>query len=139
MTERPVPNHCARGITRRECVNGDSITRCAFSFDRMESKGLKEVSVQWLDDRKAEAQMKARMKDDHPQFVLGFAVLRTEDLERLSRVPKYRDMKYARAPSEGNPYHGLITIPYSMRDRELAAELALLADKYDFEDELPVG
>ncbi len=139
MTDVSVPNHSARGITRRECVDGRNIMRCAFSFDRMESKGLKEVSIQWLDDMDAEIQMKSRMKDDHPQFILGFAVLRTEDLERLRRTPKYRGMEYVRAPSEDNKYHGLITIPYDMRDRELAAELALLADKYDFDDDLPIG
>lgn len=139
MIEGAVPNHSAGGMTRRECVDGRNITRCAFSFDRMESKGLKEVSIQWLDDRDAEVQMRSRKKDDHPQFVLGFAVLRTEDPERLSRIPKYRGMEYARAASEGNRHHGLITIPYAVRDRELAAELALLADKYEFDDELPVG
>lgn len=139
MSEGDFPSHSARGITIADCVDGKSIKRCMFRFDRMRELDRKELSMQWLDDRESELQMKSRLKEDRPQFILGFAVLRTADLERLKRSPDYSGMDYIRAPSPNNRYHGLITIPYGMSDRELAAELALLSEKYEFDQNLPVG
>lgn len=139
MSETPLPRHSARGITISECVDGRSIRRCAFRFDNIKELNRREVSIQWLDSRDAEVQMKSRLRRERPQFILGFAVLRTEDLERLRRSPDYAGMDFLRAPSQDNRYHGLITIPYSVSDRQLAAELAMLSEKYEFDDELPVG
>lgn len=133
------PEHSARGITMPECVDGKDIRRCVFRFDKIERLSRKEVSIQWLDDGDSEIQMKSRLKDLRPQFILGFAVLKTSDLERLKHSLDYSGMNYIRAPSEGNEYHGLITIPYGMDDRQLAAELAMLSEKYEFDDALPVG
>lgn len=139
MSDTDMPDHSARGITRSECVDGEDIRRCVFTFDRIKSLNRKELSIQWLDNRDAEHQMKSRMKDDHPQFILGFAVMKTADLERLRNLERYRGMDYIRSPSSDKMYHGLITVPYVMHDRELAAELALIAEKYEFDQELPVG
>ncbi len=44
-----------------------------------------------------------------------------------------------RSPSLDNPYHGLVTVPYGFDERMLAAELAVLSKKYEFDEELPVG
>ncbi len=139
MIQDGFPEHSARGITRSECIDGKDIRRCVFAFDKIRELGRKEVSIQWLDDEDSETQMKSRLKDRRPQFVLGFAVLRTTDLERLKHSSDYSGMDYIRAPSEGNEYHGLITIPYGMSDRQLAAELAMLSEKYEFDQNLPVG
>lgn len=139
MTGDTFPDHSARGITIKECVDGKSIRRCVFTFEKSEVVDRKEISIQWLDNQESVKQMKSRMKNEHPQFILGFAVLKTSDLEELKYVSDYRGMDYIRSPSSGNNYHGLITITPQVNARLLAAELAIRAEKFEFSQELPVG
>lgn len=139
MNDDKYPCHSARGITMRECVDGKNIKRCVFKFDKVREYNRKEISIQWLDDIDSAIQMKSRLKGQFPQFVLGFAVLLTMDLEKLKKSPHYAGMNYSREPSSRSKYHGLITVPYEFNDRELAAELAMLSKKYEFEEDLPIG
>lgn len=141
------PKHFARGITRPECVSGDEVKRCTFEFKKNPNGDLWELSVQWLDNEESENILKSmRRKDsDHPQFVIGFAVLPTEKLEEIRKIEEYNVLEYSRVPTETpffhNKYHGHLSVPkIEPRIRkQLGAELAHRSKKYAFDQKLPVG
>lgn len=142
---RDFPTHLARGITSPQCIDGASIKKCVFSFSKNQKENLYEMSIQWLDDQKSAQIAKSIMKHDKPVpiFVLGFAVMRTEDLEDLKKIEDYANMDYCRAPTDTpeyqNPYHGHITLPLDARivSRQLASELAMISTKYEYDQPLP--
>lgn len=139
------PTHLARGITSSECVDGATIKKCVFRFSENIEERLREMSIQWLDNEESEQIAKNMLKRDKtgPKFGLGFAVIRTEDLEGLKKTEYYKDMSYCRAPTDVpgfyNPYHGHITLPLDARtiSKQLASELALISKKYEYEEALP--
>ncbi len=142
---RDFPTHLARGVTSPDCIDGTSIKKCVFSFSKNQKEGLYEMSIQWLDNQESAKIAKDVLKRDSPvpKFGLGFAVIQTEDLEKLRKVEDYTDMDYCRAPTNTpeyqNPYHGHITLPLDTRisKRQLASELAMISTKYEYDQPLP--
>lgn len=145
MDER-YPEYLARGITRSECLDGDTLKRCIFQFSKEEGDRW-AMSIQWLDNPESETIAKAMLRRDGsgPKYGLGFAVISTRALEDIRSQGVYRGLEYHRVPnlSEGhyNPYHGHITISSqtSALTRQLAAELVMRSRMYRYDDPLPVG
>ena len=143
MNSGTYPLNLARGITDSACVQGSGVTKCAYAFDKkLREDGRRELSIQWLDDRGAETEIKTRMREGEPMFTRGFAVLKTTDLDEMCRIYEYRGLCYERSASKGNPYHGLIImneVDSKLHRREIMSELALRSVFYPYSQELPVG
>ena len=149
MTEG-YPSNLARGITRKECVDGENIKQCVFTFEQGEQckyQDKSELSIEWLDDEQTVSRMKSRktVRRPDPQFILGFAVLKRDDLDTIRSDRKYSSMEYERAPSSTSPSHGLILFPTPSTPSEkvvlkdLSRSLAMKSKKYEFDQDLPVG
>lgn len=128
------PTSLARGVTRKECLDGKTLKACAFKFFKNHDNGLSEMSIQWLDNWESEEILKRMRKDDHPQFMLGFGILQTATLDHMKALKEYEGMDYCYARSEANPYHGHITVPLEKDEitRQIAAELAHIAKYVSF-------
>jgi len=49
VSENDYPMHFARGVTREECLDGKTLKKCVFDFDKRVNKdGKRELSIQWL-------------------------------------------------------------------------------------------
>jgi len=49
LKEVSYPIHYARGVTRKECLDGETLKKCVFDFDtKINKDGKRELSIQWL-------------------------------------------------------------------------------------------
>jgi hypothetical protein len=121
-----------RGLSGDDWVSDGIATAAAFQF-KFEPPCLKENgcsanSICWEDNTEVVNLMLSQEKDGHYQFKAGVARLLRENIERVMRLPSFRDiLSYERDPVEGNPYHGnLLVSPNSSKTqrRLLPANIA---------------
>ncbi|MDO5853914.1 MAG: hypothetical protein Q4Q62_07760 [Thermoplasmata archaeon] len=135
-------NYLGRGVKRKECIEGRTITHCVFDFDRPRpGDTLRELSIQWFPNEESVSIFRSRERmDGTPAFKLGVAVLTKKKLDAIQGQPEFNSMEYKVSPSQDNPYHGLILFP---DDRPVLKNLKLAlagsSEFYELDEDLPVG
>lgn len=126
------PDRCFSGIKNEDYVDEDGfVDERVFVFEtNPRRRGYREASIFWEDDTKTVQFVLSRINHKYgtPRYKGGIAVIPTEKLEGMKKLPPFKNFDFERDSWICNRYHGNLFFRPPVKDKIIKRARIHLSD-----------